>query len=218
MDGPLLHIANVLYLLSYSVRDIFWLRILTVTAMLCLSGCYVQSGEYTALMWQAAFLTINIGQIGLLIYERRPVQLNSAQRKLLEGPLSTMTPRQVKRFEQKADWRIYAVGETLLDEGRRSENLILLLSGQAEVHSGDRRIAVLNAGQFAGEMSFLTRGLTTARVTASQPVVCALWPERYVAELMEREQDLGTALQAALGIDLVKKLLNTREGIASAAS
>lgn len=210
MDGPLLHIANVLYLASYSVRDILWLRILTVIAMLCLGGCYVQCGEMTALMWQSAFLTINLAQIGLLLYERRPVQLTEVQKQLIEGPLQALTPRQVQRFSDKAHWQTFPSGGTLLEEDTKLESLILILSGKAKVTHEGKEIATIETGQFAGEMSFLTGGNTTAKVVAIGAVLCAMWPEDYVTELMQRDRDLGTALQAALGTDLVKKLLRSR--------
>lgn len=210
MDSPLLHVANVLYLASYSVRDILWLRILTVIAMLCLSWCYWSCQAFVAMGWQGAFLAINGFQIALLIYERRPVQLSSAEQKLHAGPLRTFTPRQVQRFTNKAEWCTVPDGEQLLGEGTKLDNLILILSGEARIIAGGKDIATIEEGQFAGEMSFLTGDATSAAVVARGTVMFARWPEAYVNELIGRDQELGTALQAALGTDLVKKLLRGR--------
>ena len=213
MDGPLLHIANILYLASYSVRDILWLRVLTVIAMLCLGWCYLSCTPpaMTAVWWQTAFLSINLFQIGILLYERRPVQLTEAQKEMHAGPLHTLTPRQLQRFTQKAEWCTIPAGEQLLAENKRLEHLILILSGEASVVAKGKPIAKLAGGQFAGEMSFLTGGNTTAQVVADEPVLVAKWSERYVSEIMRRDTELGTALQAALGVDLVKKLVNSRQ-------
>lgn len=213
MDSHLLHLANILYLASYSVRDILWLRVLTVIAMLCLGWCYLSCipPAMTAVWWQVAFLSINFYQIGLLLYERRPVQLTESQKEMHAGPLKTLTPRQVQRFTQKAQWCNLEKGEQLLAENSQLEHLILLLSGEASVIAQGKQIAKLEGGQFAGEMSFLTRGNTTARVVADGPVLVAKWPEQYVSELMRRDQELGSALQAALGVDLVKKLVHSRQ-------
>lgn len=210
-NNPLLHVANVLYLVSYSLRDILWLRVLTVMAMLCLGWCYWACAEHYALGWQAAFLAINLLQIGLLVYERRPVQLTETQKKLHEGPLSPLTPRQVQRFTDKAIWSTIDHNQVLVAEDTNLEELILLLSGEARVVAQGKHIATITEGQFVGEMSFLTGGNTTAEVIAVQPVLCAKWPEKYVQDLIARDQDLGTALQAALGTDLVQKLLKSRD-------
>lgn len=208
--NPLLHVANVLYLVSYSLRDILWLRVLTVLAMLCLAWCYWCCNENYALGWQAAFLAINLFQIGLLILERRPVQLTDVQQKLHSGPLSTLTPRQVQRFTDKAEWSTVDAGQHLIVEDSRLEDLILLLSGKAKVVAKGQTIAEISDGQFVGEMSFLTGGDTTADVIAIDSVLYAKWPEQYVQSLIQRDQELGTALQAALGSDLVRKLINSR--------
>lgn len=210
MNGPLLHLANILYLASYSVRDILWLRILTVAAMLSLGCCYWSCNEMSALSWQGIFLLINLVQIGLLVYERRPVQLTDTQKKLHDGPLHTLTPRQVQRFTAKAEWATFHAGDSMLVEGSHLEFLILLLSGRAKVFADGKEIAAIEEGQFAGEMSFLTGGKTSAEVVADGAVLVAMWPERYVTDLMQRDHELGTALQAALGTDLVKKLLLSR--------
>ena len=213
MDGPFLHIGNILYLASYSVRDILWLRILTVTAMLCMGWCYWSCGEETrqALMWQGAFLVINLIQIGILFLERRPVQLTETQKKMHDGPLRSLTPRQVQRFTAKAEWATIENDAVLLEENRQLESLILMLSGKAKVVANGRHIADLLEGQFAGEMSFLTGGTTTAKVIADGTVLVAKWPEEYVTDLIQKDQELGSALQAALGSDVVQKLILSRE-------
>ena len=48
---PWIHVANVLYLASYSVRDILWLRILTVVAALCLLPYYFTCSNN--ILWEA---------------------------------------------------------------------------------------------------------------------------------------------------------------------
>lgn len=215
-QSALIHVANVLYLASYSVRDILWLRILSVAGMLCLGFCYYACAAenpmwWNAFYWQLAFLSVNFVQIGLLIYERRPVQLTDIQKKLHAGPLAALTPRQVERFTNKATWRSMRPGEQLLAENVSLTELMLILSGAAIVRTGGRDIARIEQGQFVGEMSFLTGGKTSAEVVADEAVILATWSEKYVTELMKRDQELGTALQAALGTDLVQKLLRTRD-------
>ena len=211
----ILNVANILYLASYTVRDILWLRILSVIAMLLLGGCYFECAKtepvwWNAFYWQLAFLLINLIQIAILIQERRPVRLTAIQQRLHEGPLRTMTPRQVQRFTDKADWATIESGKRLLSQNSKLENLILILSGNANVVADGKTIAQISDGQFAGEMSFLTGDNTSADVIADGSVLVAKWPEKYVTDLIQRDQELGTALQAALGTDLVRKILRSR--------
>ena len=216
-DNVFLHVANVIYLCSYSVRDILWLRALTVLAMLLAGACYWTCSQYGALGWQGAFLAINIFQIGLLVYERRPVKLSDVEQRLHDGPLHTLTARQVQRFNHAAEWQTIGFGEVLLEEDKPLEHLILVLSGHAKVVTQEREIALIESGQFAGEMSFLTGGNTTASVVALDTILYARWPKSYIEDLMQREQELSTALQAALGTDLVRKLVRDRNKLLQAA-
>ncbi len=56
-----INVANVLYLASYSVRDILWLRILSVTGGLCLLPYYYLQPAplMTPIYWNILFLAIN---------------------------------------------------------------------------------------------------------------------------------------------------------------
>src|SRR5262245_51875725 len=70
----LINAANVLYLASYVVRDILWLRALTMVAGLALVFYYalLPAPLVVAIAWNAVFLAINAWQIRLLLLERRP--------------------------------------------------------------------------------------------------------------------------------------------------
>ena len=71
----LINIANILYLFSYLVRDILWLRILTVIAASCLIPYFYFRPDplIIAIYWNLLFTSLNIFWIGRLLIERRPV-------------------------------------------------------------------------------------------------------------------------------------------------
>ena len=66
-------VANVLYLASYSVRDILWLRLLTVVASLLLIPYYAMQPVplAPAIAWNVVFIAINTYWIIKLLIERR---------------------------------------------------------------------------------------------------------------------------------------------------
>ena len=209
----LLHVANILYVVSYSVRDILWLRMISVVAMGLLCGVYGYrgaEGDTEAIYWQLAFIAINIVQIVRLVKERQPVNLTSVERRMHETALKSLSPQQVRRLMSKADWREVADGETIIDEGVQNQNLLLMTDGKARVTVSGKQVASLMGGQFVGEMSFLTGSKTSAKVAARGPVKFVAWTEEMLRETSEKDGGLGTALQAALGADLVWKLLDQR--------
>ena len=68
-----INIANILYLLSYFVRDILWLRVLTVVAALCLIPYFYFRATpiMPVIYWNGFFIVLNIYWIFRLLAERR---------------------------------------------------------------------------------------------------------------------------------------------------
>ena len=96
----LIHAANVLYLLAFLVRDILWLRALTVLAScFLLPYFYLQPTPLmTPIYWNLAFTSLNTYWIVRLLMERRPIQLNEQERRLCELVFRIMTPREMMKI------------------------------------------------------------------------------------------------------------------------
>lgn len=68
-----INIANILYLFSYFVRDMFWLRVLTVIAASCLTVYFYFRPEplMAAVYWNLFFIALNVYWVFRLLLERR---------------------------------------------------------------------------------------------------------------------------------------------------
>ncbi|MCA9176506.1 MAG: cyclic nucleotide-binding domain-containing protein [Planctomycetales bacterium] len=209
--APLLHVANVLYFFSYSVRDILWLRALTVAGMtLCLPYYGMRATpEWPPIFWHVVFIAVNLFQIGWLLKERMPIELNVDEAMLHVGPLRMMSPQQVRKIVRQGVWRKASPGERIVEEGQQLNRLILIHSGEVDVRSSGDAVARLTGGQFVGEMSYLTGKPTTADVLATGPVLYLEWTDKQINHQLDT--DLFLALQSAIGIDLVEKLQRMRE-------
>lgn len=71
MDS-LIHVANGIYLASYTVRDILYLRILTLAATSCLAVYFASRPQplIEVVCWNLLFLGMNAIQIGRLLWQR----------------------------------------------------------------------------------------------------------------------------------------------------
>ncbi|MCA9713589.1 MAG: hypothetical protein KC468_02730, partial [Myxococcales bacterium] len=70
MDA-LIHLANVLFLASYVVRGVVWLRAFTIVALLSLVPYYLVHGLVAPAVWSSVFVAINLAQLLHLVSERR---------------------------------------------------------------------------------------------------------------------------------------------------
>ena len=68
----LVYAANILYLLSYMVRDILHLRLLTIVAACCLVTYFYNQAEplMTVVCWNVFFVGLNALQLARIIRER----------------------------------------------------------------------------------------------------------------------------------------------------
>ncbi len=69
---PLLNIANLLYLAAYFVRDVLWLRLLSLVGAGCLMlYFYAQPQPFMQVVyWNLVFAGLNVYWIGRLALER----------------------------------------------------------------------------------------------------------------------------------------------------
>jgi hypothetical protein len=203
-----IHIANVLYLLSYSVKDMLWLRCLTVVAALCLLPYYyVQPVPLTAaIAWNLIFIGINLIQIVILLRERRPVTLTEDQQRLYELAFRSVTPREFLKLLDLACWEEAAVGQIIVRKGQDIDRMMVIHSGSASIRCEERTVAELRPGHFVGEMSFITGEQTCADVVASETLRYVSWSKDSLRCLLEDRPQLKVALQYAIGVDLVSKL------------
>lgn len=202
------HIANVLYLFSYLVRDILWLRLLTVVAILCLIPFFYFRTEplMAPIYWNVLFTVINVYQIWLLFLERRPANLSDREQRLYHLVFRTLTPREMLKLLQLADWNQAKEGERIVEQGVDLESIMVIYDGHAVVEVDNNEVAKIHEGQFVGEMSFLTDKKTSAAVIATDGTKFVKWPKQVLKDFLAKNADLRAALQMVIGRDLVGKL------------
>jgi CRP-like cAMP-binding protein len=203
----LLHVANVLYLLSYLVKDILWLRLLTVVAgILLMTWALLQAQPLLAsVAWNSLFLAINLYQSWLLILERRPVRLSERETLLYRLAFRTLTPREFVKLLAIGRWEEAPPETRIVERARGLDRLMVIASGRTAVKVADR-VVELGEGRFVGEMSFITGEAPTADVVAIEAIRYVSWPKVELKKFLAAHPPLRAAWQSVLGADLVSKL------------
>ena len=81
-----------------------------------------------------------------------------------------------------------AAGEVLIDSGSANRSVYLLLSGRCRVNAPDGRpLGTLNAGDLMGEVSFVDKRKTVARITADTAAVVAVLDEQVLNDKIETD-------------------------------
>ena len=204
----LIHIANILYLFSYIMRDILWLRVLTVAA-----ACFLIPYFYfrpdpliPAIFWNLVFTSLNVFWICRLLLERRPVKLSDDEQQLCQIAFLTLTPREMKKILNLSSWSNAVANECFVSKDEPLERLILIYSGKANVEIDGQKVGELHAGQFIGEMSYFTDDVAAANVVATQDTRYVSWPKDRLRSFLDSNSDLRAAFQIILGSVLAKRL------------
>lgn len=207
----LIHVANVLYLFAFMVRDILWLRILTVIAASCIIPYfYFQPVPLmTPIYWNLTFTALNTFWIVRLFLERRPVKLSAEEQTLCELVFRTMTPREMIKILKLATWEEAAAGECFVERDKPLDRLMVIFSGKACVEVDGRNVTELEPGQFIGSISYVTEETAPANIVSLEPTRYVSWPKSKLKEFMNKNPDLHSALKTTLAVDLTKWLQAT---------
>ncbi len=213
----LIHLANILILGSFLVRDMVWLRLLSVLAGVSFIFYFGSQAQplWEPVVWNGLFIVINGVQIARLIRERRPVYLTEEQEQLRQLVFRSLKARDLLYLVDAGRWRELQEGERLCAQGEAMDELMVIYTGSAQVSVGDAVVAELGPGMFVGEMGFMTDEAASAAVTVREPMRCLAWPKQsFRARLLERPE-LRAAMQFVLGADMARKLKLRQAGRAS---
>jgi CRP-like cAMP-binding protein len=89
-------------------------------------------------------------------------------------------------------------GKVLIREGAPGRDFFVLAEGTAEVRKGNRRVATLGPGDFAGEIALLTNAPRTATVKTTSPVTVLRVTAKGFGELLDTSPTIERKIRKAL--------------------
>lgn len=208
------HAAFALIMLSYLVRDLFWLRCLSIVASLAgiAYNYFVPTSPlWLVIYWNLVFVGINAIQLEIMRREKRGVRFSEEEQELYDTLFQRFSPVEFNRLVRCGRWVKADAGAVLAVQGEPVRDLILLSNGRVAVEAGGECIAHLSSGEFVGEMSLVTGQMATATVRAEGPVRYLAWPKPALEQLLTRYPSMRFALQVVLSADLTRKLMRERE-------
>ena len=200
------HLAFGLIAFSFLVKDILWLRLVSILASsFSVFYNWVIPAEpmWLAINWNFVFISLNLYHIAVLIYEKRPIKMAPKDKELYETLFNDLSPVEYLKITKIANWKKFKAGETLIREAHLVTDLILIYNGTVDVMTKGKKVAQLKDGQFVGEMSFLTEKSATATCVIKHDTECILWKQPEFKELLKRNPSLYYTIQGLLSNQLI---------------
>jgi len=204
----LVHLSNVLLLISYSVRDILWLRWFAVAAAFIVMPYYLSQPTvlWPPVAWGGVFAVINLFQIALIYWERRPVQLNADEQTLYDMTFSAIRPRDFVSLLMAGAWKDAKPGEQLLTTGRATDAISIAIYGDLEVRRGDTALGRLNPGQPVGLALAFTREPSPVDATFLSAGRYVEWLIVDLRRFLDSKPEIRAALQRHANAELARRM------------
>lgn len=204
------HMANVLFGLAYLVKDILWLRLISIVAcfIMVLFNYFVPAEPlWVAIYWNIAFIAVNAVRSILLLTERNQARFSDIEKEMYDTVFHLLTPVEFAKLLRSGSWETFAPNTSIIQEGERPEALVLLYNGVARVQRNkDNRSMELRDGAFIGEMSMVTNGEASANVVAESEIKAFTWPRASLEKLFSANPNLKSSFQAVIASDMAQKL------------
>tara|TARA_B100002019_G_scaffold25728_2_gene19566 strand:+ start:34983 stop:35633 length:651 start_codon:yes stop_codon:yes gene_type:complete len=195
------HLAFGLIAFSFLVKDIMYLRVLSILASLFsvfYNFAIPDTPMWLAINWNLVFVTVNVYHIAVLIYEKRPVKMKPKDRELYETLFKDLSPVEYLKISKAAKWKKFKSGQKVIVESKPVKDLILIYNGTVDVVVDKKKVAELKDGQFVGEMSFLTGKDATATCIVKHDTECLVWKQPEFKSLLQRNPSLYYTIQSLL--------------------
>jgi hypothetical protein len=200
------HLAFGLIAFSFLVKDILWLRVVSILASLfSVFYNYFIPVEpmWLAINWNIVFVLVNLYHIAVIIYEKRPIKMAPKDKELYETLFKDLSPVEYLKITKIANWKTFKSGETIIRQEHLVTDLVLIYNGTVDVVVGKKKVAELKDGQFVGEMSFLTEKSATATCIVKHDTECLMWKQPEFKDLLKRNPSLYYTIQGLLSNQLI---------------
>lgn len=204
----LVHVSNILLLVSYSVRDILTLRWFAVAAAIVVIPYYAaqQIMLWPPVLWGLVFTAINLYQIARIYMEWRPVVLSADEQKLYELAFKSLRPREFVSLALTGEWKTAAPGESILQEGERVSSICIPIAGTAEFRHQGQRVGTAGPGCLIGTALALTGDPSPVGAEFAEGGRYMSWPLPILRAFLDKRPELRVTLQGLVNRDLARKL------------
>jgi hypothetical protein len=204
----LAHFSNILLLVSYSVRDILWLRWFAVAAALTVIPYYLALPQilWPPLIWGVVFMLINLYQIVQVYAQRRHVVLSADEQALYDFGFNVLRPREFVSLALIGEWIDAHPGDQVLTEQKPVSSVCIATVGNVQISRDGKPLAVVAPGRVLGTALALTGKPSPVSAAFVDSGRYIRWPLSDLRAFLDKRPDLRQTLQTLVSRDLAEKL------------
>jgi hypothetical protein len=197
--------AYLFMLIAFILREVLYLRAALIIAH-CGFIVYSLIADNTSMLaWNIVFLAINSVQAGIIIKERRPVELKPENEEIYSRDFSCMSRREFLYLWQTG-MRKSASNELILKSGTRHNDLFYIIKGTAALKKDNKIFTRLGPGGFVAEENIFSQSRVRIDVYAEGRVEYKVFTEEVLENLRKLNPAVLSKLEKLLSRYMTAKL------------
>lgn len=205
--------GNFVFVAAYLVKDILWLRILSIIGTLLVLPYYLLQPEplWTPTFWAFIFIGINLFRAGQIFLDRRPAKLTEDETALYNQAFSSLSTQQFRKLSAAGTWKDLEAGQQLQTDGDPATLVTAIASGTLEVSRNDKLLGSFRPGDLLGISCLLEDSrnafheLLDTRV--SEPARVLQWDAGDLKKMMQANPEFDSVLSKLAASSLATKLI-----------
>ncbi len=207
------HLSYILIIISMLMRSMRWLRFFAIlSGLVALSYFAITRTDYVSAFWETIFVAVNVVQIALLWFEQRAGQFSPDQTAYIENGLLGLRPARSARLLKISSVETVPANTRLLSEGVVPDRLIYVVAGELAVTRNGVAVGTCIAGDYVGEMAFISHGTANADVDTLSECTLFVFDRPQLDKLTARFDDIRLAIHAGISRNLLAKINRLNEG------
>ena len=120
---------------------------------------------------------------------------------------SGCSKKELAQIASVADELSFKEGRTLIEQGRRGREFIVVLDGKVEVRQNGRKLPTRGGDTFFGELALLTDAPRSATVTTTTPVRALVITDQAFRRLLQATPSIQTKVLQSLAERLAPEVI-----------
>lgn len=208
------HLSYLLLVVSMLMRRMGALRVFAIaSALTAIFYDVVWLKDPIGVFWESLLVAVNVGQLAVIHLSNRRARFSEEEAEFVHGKFPRLSRGNRRRLLNQGLWVTGETGTALTTERETVTHLIFLASGEAEIRSADKVVAVCEPGAFIGEMTVLSGEPATGTATLSMQSRYWAIEAGALRDLVKAVPEIGESLEASFSRNLRDKLVRSNRFI-----
>ena len=202
------HLSFLLAAFSFLMRDIIWLRIISIISGLIgiIFNFLIPAGPlWIPIMWITIFICINIYMITTFYYSNRNSGFSESDLNMWKNNFWGFTAEEFRKIRKIIIIKNFN-NEKIISKGQETKYIYFIITGKLQVKVKNDIVKELITGDIAGEMSFLNESKANADVFSEKNTTCVIIEKAKLRKIMIKNPTFHMSVTKLFNKNLMKKI------------